>query len=58
MLGLDVNVGCAFTVNVTLLLFVHPFDPVPVIVYVVVIVGLAVTAADVVLFIPAAGLHE
>jgi hypothetical protein len=48
-------VGNAFTVTVTVAVFVHPLDAVPVTVYVVVTVGLAVTGDPVVELSPDAG---
>lgn len=55
--GETVIVGVAFTVTVTVAVFVHPFASVPVIVYVVVVVGFAVTLAPVVDDKPVDGLQ-
>jgi hypothetical protein len=49
--------GLAFTVIVTVAVLVHPFPAVPVTVYVVVVVGFAVTVAPVVEDKPVAGLQ-
>ena len=53
-----IEVGVGLTVTVTVALFVHPFEPVPTTVYVVVIVGEAVGDAQVVHDSPADGDHE
>jgi len=50
-------VGAAVTVTVTEPVFTHPAAEVPVMVYVVVTVGVATTAAPVVVFNPVAGDH-
>ena len=52
-----VTVGKVFTVIVTVAVFVHPLELVPVTVYVVVVVGLAVTVAPVVELNPVDGVH-
>ena len=49
--------GAGFTLTVTDVVFVHPFPSVPITVYVVVVVGPAVTVAPVVDDKPMAGLH-
>ena len=51
-------VGSAFTVTVTVAVLLQPFEFVPVTVYVLVVVGLAVTLAQVVQDKPVAGDHE
>ena len=48
----------AFTVTVTLAVLLQPFEFVPVTVYVLVVVGLAVTLAQVVQDKPVAGDHK
>jgi hypothetical protein len=53
-----VSVGSRFTVTVRDCVFVHPLELVPVTVYAVVVVGLAITVAPVVAFNPADGDHE
>ena len=53
--GLKVKLGNGFTVTTTVVVLVHPLAFVPVIVYVVVIVGFAVTVAPVVALNPVAG---
>ena len=55
--GVAVATGVSFTVTVTVPVLTHPFASVPVTVYVVVVVGLAVTAAPVVADNPVEGLH-
>jgi hypothetical protein len=50
--------GAGITVTVTAVEFVHPFPSVPATVYVVVVVGLAITVAPVVVDNPVVGLHE
>jgi hypothetical protein len=55
--GVYVILGLGFTVTVTGLLRVQPFAPVPVIVYVVVTVGDAVTGLPVVALSAVAGDH-
>ncbi len=52
-----VTVGVGFTSTVILSLFSQPFELVPVTIYLVVVVGLAVTEAAVVEFNPVDGLH-
>jgi hypothetical protein len=54
----EMEVGVGLTVTVTVALFVHPFEPVPTTVYVVVIVGEAVGDAQVVHDNPIEGDHE
>jgi hypothetical protein len=49
--------GKAFTVTVTAAVLTQPFEFVPVTVYVLVVVGLAVTLLQVVQDKPVAGLH-
>ena len=51
-------VGRVLTVTITLALLLQPFPSVPVTVYVLVVVGLAVTLAHVVQDKPVAGDHE
>ncbi len=53
-----IEVGVGLTVIVTVELFVHPFEPVPTTVYVVVVVGDAEGEAQVVHDNPAEGDHE
>ena len=55
--GVIVTTGFVITVTVTVVVRVHPLDPVPVMVYVVVDGGLDVTVAPVVALSPVAGLH-
>jgi hypothetical protein len=55
--GLISTIGLAFTVTVTVVVPVQPARDVPVTVYVVVVVGLAVTTAPVVPDNPVAGAH-
>ena len=52
-----VTVGRSFTVTVTDAVFVHPFASVPVTVYVVLTVGVAVTGVPVVALNPVEGVH-
>ena len=56
-LALVVNVGALFTVTATVLLPVHPPDPVPTTVYVVLAVGAAFTVVPVDILSPVVGLH-
>ena len=57
MLEPPLIVGNVFTVTVTLAVLLQPFELVPVTVYVLVVVGLAVTLAQVVQDKPVAGVH-
>jgi hypothetical protein len=57
VLLLVVSVGFELTVATTVFNVVHPVLAVPIMLYVVVIVGLAITLAPVVALSPAAGLH-
>ena len=57
MLEPPLIVGNVFTVTVTLAVLLQPFELVPVTVYVLVVVGLAVTLAHVVQDKPVAGVH-
>ena len=55
--GAIVTTGNGFTVTVTVVVFVQPATDVPVMVYVVVTVGQALTTAPVVALNPVAGAH-